>query len=61
MGEEGDYDLVVMGTHGRTGFSRVLAGSVAENVVRHSPIPVLTVRTPGTGTAAKDVGAASAG
>lgn len=40
------YDLVVMGTHGRTGVARVLAGSVAENVVRHSTVPVLTVRTP---------------
>jgi nucleotide-binding universal stress UspA family protein len=36
-------DLIVMGTHGRRGFSRVLLGSVAEKVVRLSPIPVLTV------------------
>jgi len=35
-------DLVVMGTHGRRGVSRVLLGSVAEKVVRHSPVPVLT-------------------
>jgi nucleotide-binding universal stress UspA family protein len=40
------HDLVVMGTHGRTGLSRMLAGSVAENVVRHCAVPVLTVRTP---------------
>jgi len=38
------YDLVVMGTHGRTGLSRVLLGSVAERVVRHAPCAVLVVR-----------------
>jgi nucleotide-binding universal stress UspA family protein len=37
-------DLVVMGTHGRTGFSRFLLGSVASRVVATSPCPVLTVR-----------------
>jgi nucleotide-binding universal stress UspA family protein len=36
-------DLIVMGTHGRTGISRVFLGSVAERIVRLSPIPVLTV------------------
>lgn len=41
--QEGDYDLVVMGTHGRTGLSRVLLGSVAEKLVRMSRVPVLTV------------------
>jgi universal stress protein A len=40
------YDLVVMGTHGRTGLSRLLLGSVAENVVRHAPCAVLVVRQP---------------
>lgn len=40
------FDLIVMGTHGRTGFSRFFAGSVAENVVRLAPVPVLTVRHP---------------
>ncbi|WP_276259361.1 universal stress protein [Haloglomus litoreum] len=39
-----DVDLVVMGTHGRTGLSHALLGSVAERVVRLSPVPVLTVR-----------------
>jgi nucleotide-binding universal stress UspA family protein len=39
-------ELVVMGTHGRTGLSRLLMGSVAEEVVRKSPFPVLTVKTP---------------
>ena len=37
-------DLVVMGTHGRKGIGHVLLGSVAERVVRESPVPVLTVR-----------------
>jgi len=36
--------LIVIGTHGRTGLSRVLMGSVAELVVRHAPCPVLTIR-----------------
>jgi len=37
-------DAVVMGTHGRRGVSHLLIGSVAEHVVRHSPVPVCTVR-----------------
>src|SRR5690242_14679893 len=37
-------DLVVMGTHGRRGVSHALLGSVAEKIVRMSPVPVLTVR-----------------
>ena len=37
-------DLVVMGTHGRTGLSKLVLGSVAEKIVRHSTVPVLTVR-----------------
>jgi nucleotide-binding universal stress UspA family protein len=39
-------DLIVMGTHGRTGLGRLLMGSVAEMVVRQAPCPVLTVKTP---------------
>ena len=39
-------DLVVMGTHGRRGLPRVFLGSVAEKVVRLSPVPVLTIRGP---------------
>jgi nucleotide-binding universal stress UspA family protein len=39
-----DYDLIVLGTHGRTGLTRALMGSVAERVVRHAPCPVLSVR-----------------
>jgi universal stress protein A len=43
---ERDCDLIVLGTHGRTGLSRVLLGSVAEVVTRHSHVPVLTLRNP---------------
>jgi nucleotide-binding universal stress UspA family protein len=39
-------DLIVMGTHGRTGLSRMLMGSVAEKVLRRANCPVLTVRAP---------------
>ena len=39
-----DYDLVVIGTHGRTGLSRLVLGSVAEKVVRKATCPVLCVR-----------------
>jgi universal stress protein A len=39
-------DLIVMGTHGRTGLMHIALGSVAEKVVRHSRCPVLTVRAP---------------
>lgn len=39
-------DLVVVGTHGRTGLEHALMGSVAERVVRRAPCPVLTVRPP---------------
>ena len=41
--EETKPDLVVIGTHGRTGLSHLLLGSVAEKLVRLSPVPVLTV------------------
>lgn len=44
--EEHDIDLVVMGTHGRSGIERYLLGSVAEKTVRTSPVPVMTVRQP---------------
>lgn len=37
-------DIIVMGTHGRTGLMHVLMGSVAEKIVRYSPIPVVTVK-----------------
>ena len=47
--EEADHqgaDLVVIATHGRTGLSHFFLGSVAERVVRESPVPVMTVRIP---------------
>ncbi|AEM56978.1 universal stress protein [Haloarcula hispanica N601] len=47
--EEADADLVVIGTHGRTGIDRYLLGSVAEKLVRTSPVPVMTVRAPDAG------------
>lgn len=42
--EKNEVDLIVMGTHGRTGLGHLLIGSVAENVVRRAHCPVLTVR-----------------
>jgi nucleotide-binding universal stress UspA family protein len=39
-------DLIIMGTHGRTGLSRFVMGSVAEQVVRRASCPVLTIRQP---------------
>lgn len=44
--EDGKYDAIVVGTHGRTGLAHVLLGSVAERVVRRAPMPVVTVRPP---------------
>jgi hypothetical protein len=38
--------LIVLGTHGRRGLARLLMGSVAEQVVRKAPCPVLTLKTP---------------
>lgn len=38
------FDLIVIATHGRTGLSHVLLGSVAERIVREAPCPVLTIR-----------------
>jgi nucleotide-binding universal stress UspA family protein len=46
VAEETRCDLIVMGTHGRTGMGRLLMGSVAEQVVRKASCPVLTVKTP---------------
>ena len=43
-GKKIEADLILMGTHGRAGLQKMLLGSVAEKVVRMSPIPVLTVR-----------------
>jgi nucleotide-binding universal stress UspA family protein len=43
VAKEWDADMIVLGTHGRTGFSHLIMGSVAEKIVRHSEIPVLIV------------------
>ena len=40
------FDLIVMGTHGRTGMGRLFAGSIAEEVIRRAPCAVLTVKAP---------------
>ena len=42
--DENDVDQIVLGSHGRSGVSRILLGSVAETVVRRSPVPVTVVR-----------------
>jgi nucleotide-binding universal stress UspA family protein len=43
---DAEIGLIVIGTHGRGGLAHVFLGSVAENVVRKAPCPVLTVRHP---------------
>lgn len=45
-----EADLIVLGTHGRSGFERLLLGSVTEKVVRTSPVPVITVPPPSVAT-----------
>jgi len=52
-------DLIIMGTHGRTGLPHVLLGSVAERVVRLAPCPVLVVRVPTDTPEAEGRGSAS--
>ncbi len=42
--DEHDIDHIVIGSHGRTGLSRILLGRVAEKVTRWSPVPVTVVR-----------------
>lgn len=49
----GEVDSIVMATHGRSGMSHLLLGSVAEKVVRHAPVPVLTVRVARKATRAR--------
>ncbi len=46
VSKELKIDLIVLGTHGRTGISHAIMGSVAEKVVRKAPCPVLTIRHP---------------
>ena len=45
--EENDVDLIVIGTHGRTGVKHTLFGSVAEMITRHSPVPVFVIPAEG--------------
>jgi nucleotide-binding universal stress UspA family protein len=45
VAEEWDADLIVLGTHGRTGLSHLLLGSVAEKLIRHSPKPLFIIPT----------------
>lgn len=47
LAETSGADLIIMGTHGRKGIDRILFGSVAEKIVKSSPIPVMTVRPTG--------------
>jgi nucleotide-binding universal stress UspA family protein len=49
LAEDENADMIVMGTHGRTGLSRLLMGSVAESVVRHASCPVFTYKEPHRG------------
>lgn len=44
LAQEEKIDLIIISTHGRTGIAHVLMGSVAEKVVRYSPVPVLSVK-----------------
>ncbi len=46
VAEAKDHDIIVMGTLGRSGLEHLLLGSVAEQVVRHAPCPVMLIRTP---------------
>jgi len=47
VAREQSIDLIVIGTHGRTGLAHMMMGSVAEKVVRKAPCPVLSVKHPG--------------
>ncbi len=44
--KDNQADLIVMGTHGKTGLKHILIGSVAERVIQRSPCPVLSIRLP---------------
>jgi nucleotide-binding universal stress UspA family protein len=50
-----DCDLIVMGTHGRSGLSRLLMGSVAEQILRKAPCPVLTMKAHPKAAASKEI------
>lgn len=46
LAAEREIDMIVISSHGRTGFGRIIFGSIAEEVVRHAPCPVLVVKSP---------------
>jgi nucleotide-binding universal stress UspA family protein len=48
VARERDIDLIVISSHGRTGFGRMIFGSTAESVVRHAHCPVLVVKPKGS-------------
>jgi len=54
VAEEKNADVLVLGTHGHRGVTRMMLGSVAEKVVRMATLPVLTVRMPTSATATGD-------
>lgn len=54
--DEQGIDLIVMGTHGRSGVERLLLGSVTERVLRASDVPVLVVRAADNGTDEQSIG-----
>ena len=51
LANDENVDMIIMGTHGRTGIGRMLMGSVAESVVRHAKCPVLTFKSNSSTTA----------
>jgi nucleotide-binding universal stress UspA family protein len=61
LARETNCDLIVMGTHGRTGVGRLLLGSVAEAVMRRAPCPVLTVKHPLPAASEVPIAAAAVG
>lgn len=61
LAKEENAKLIIMPSHGRTGISRLLLGSVAERVLRLSSCPVLVLRGEGISDSAKDEGVVSAG
>lgn len=60
LAERERVDLIVIGTHGRTGLTRLLMGSVAEAIVRRAACPVITIRLPSNGSDGKTAGQRSA-
>lgn len=59
VAKDKNIDLIFMGTHGRTGLTRAFVGSVAEEVIRHADLPVLTLRLLGSPEALEDASGAS--